>query len=87
MSLSLLPTSHTTQKPPRERLISNNQMDSFCEKDTITRLADLNQTTPPDGFQFKKSNNHAPFYNLVFDKETKLPKILESIKVDSDLHV
>ena len=87
MPSSLLPTSHTTQKSPREKLISNNQMDSFREKDTITRLADLNQTAPPDGFQLKKSNDHVPFYNLVFDKETKLPKILESIKVDSDLHV
>ena len=62
-------------------------MDSFRESDTITSLADLNETTAPDGFQFKKSNDHALFYNLVFDKETKFPKILESIKVGSDLHV
>ena len=47
----------------------------------------MNKTTAPDGVQFKKSNDHALFYNLVFDKETKVPKILESIKVDSDLHV
>ena len=47
----------------------------------------MKKTTPPDGVQFKKSNDHALFYNLVFDKETKFPKILESIKVDSDLHV
>ena len=87
MPSSLLPTSKTTRKPPRERLISNDQMDSFRERDTITSLADLNETTAPDGFQFKKSNDHALFYNLVFDKETKFPKILESIKVDSDLHV
>ena len=85
--LSILPTSKTTQKPPRERLISNDQMDTFCKKHTITSLANLNETTAPDGFQFKKSNNHALFYNLVFDKETKFPKILESIKVDSGLHV
>ena len=62
-------------------------MDTLRERDTITSLADLNETTAPDGFQFKKSNDHALFYNLVFDKETKFPKILESIKVDSDLHV
>ena len=61
-------------------------MDSFRERDTITSLADLNETTT-DSFQFKKSNDHTLFYNLVFDKETKLPKILESIKVDSDLYV
>ena len=87
MLSSLLPTSKTTRKPPRKRLISNDQMDSFRERDTITSLTDLNKTTAPDGFQFGKSNDNALFYNLVFDKETKFPKILESIKVDSDLHV
>ena len=56
--------------PPRERIICNDQMDSFRERDTITTRADLNETTAP-----------AP------DKETKFPKILESIKVDLDLHV
>ena len=62
-------------------------MGSFRERDTITGLADLDETTAPDGFQFKKSNDHVLFYNLVFDKETRFSKILESIKVDSDLHV
>ena len=47
----------------------------------------MNETTALDGFQFKKSNDHALFCNLVFDEETKFPKILESIKVDSVLHV
>ena len=87
MPSSLLTASKTTRKPPRERLISNDQIDTFHEKDTITSLANFNEATTPDGFQFKKSNEHALFYNLVFDKETKVPKILESIKVDPDLHV
>ena len=85
--LSILPTSKTTQKPPRERLISYDQMNTFRKRHTITSLANLNETTAPNGFQFKKSNDHALFYNLVFDKETKFPKILESIKVYSGLHV
>ena len=51
--------------------------------DTIMSLANLNEATTPDGFQFKKYNDHALFYNLIFDKETKkFPKILELIKVD-----
>ena len=55
-------------------------MDTFRKRDTnITSLADLNETTAPDGFQFKNSNDHALFYNLVFDDETKFTKILESI--------
>ena len=73
----LLPTSKTTRKLPRERLIPNVQMD------TITNLANLNETTTPDGFQFKKYSDHALFYNLIFDKETKkFPIILELIKFD-----
>ena len=46
----------------------------------MTSLADLNETTAADGFHFKKSSDHALFYNLVFDEETKFTKILESIK-------
>ena len=45
MLLSLLPTTKTTQKPPRERLTPNDQMDTFRKRDTITSLADLNKTT------------------------------------------
>ena len=82
------PISKTTRKPFRGRLISNDQVNTFGERDTITSLADLNKTTAPDDFQFKKSIGHSLFYNLripntyikyVFDKEAKLPKILESI--------
>ena len=51
MPSSLLPASKTTRKPPRKRLISNDQMDTFSERDTITSLADLNETTTPDGLQ------------------------------------
>ena len=56
MPSSLLPTNKTTRKSPRERLISNYQMDTFPEKDTITSLAELNKTYALHGFQFKKSN-------------------------------
>ena len=87
MPSSLLPSSKITRKPPRERLIPNDQMDTFRERHTIMSLADLNETTAPDRFQFKKSNCHALFHNLVFDEETKFPIILESIKVHSDLHI
>ena len=47
---SLLPTSKTTRKPPRKRLTSNDQMDTFRKRHTITSLGDLNETTAPDGF-------------------------------------
>ena len=73
MPSSLLPTSKTTRKPPRERLISNDQMDTFCERDTITSLVGLYETTAPDGFQFKKSNDHALFLTWYLRKE-KIPQ-------------
>ena len=49
-------------------------MDTFRERDTIMSLAAFNETTTPDDLQFKKSNDHALFYNLIFDEETKFPK-------------
>ena len=77
---SLLPTGQTARKPPRERFISNDQMDTFRERYTITNVPDLNETAAAEGFQFIKSNDYALFYNLVFDEQTKFPKILKSIK-------
>ena len=56
-------------------------MDTFCERDTIMSLPDLNETTAPDGFQFKKSNDHALFYNLAFDEEN-LMKIPQNSRID-----
>ena len=50
MPLLLLPISKTTRNSSRERLIANDQMDTFDERDIITSLADLNETTAPDGF-------------------------------------
>ena len=50
MPLLLLPISKTTRNSPRERLIANDQMDTSDERDIITSLADLNETTAPDGF-------------------------------------
>ena len=87
MPSSLPSTSKNRRKPPRERLTSNDQMDNFRGRNTITSLGNLNETTAPDGFQFKKSSDHALFNNLVFDEEKKFRKIIESIKIDPDLHV
>ena len=46
----LLPISKTIRKPLTERLISNDQMDTFGERDTIMNLVGLNKTTGSDGF-------------------------------------
>ena len=64
-----------------------DEFDCFQKSDTVKTLDDLNERATPAGFQFKRSDDHALFYNLVFDEEVKFLKILQSIKVDSDLHV
>ena len=85
---SMLPTQQTSQKPPKKRSsVIPDELDCFQKSDTVKTLYDLNETTTPAGFQFKRSDDHALFYNVVFDEETKFPKVLQSIKVDSDLHV
>ena len=38
-------------------------------------------------FQLKELDNCVLYFHLIFDDESKLAKILESIRVDDDLHV
>ena len=47
---------------------------------------DLNKSIVPASFQFKELIT-VFYFHLVYDYGTKFPKILESIKVDDDLHV
>ena len=84
----MLPTQQTSQKPPKERSsLIPDELDCFVKSDVVKTLDDLNETITPAGFQFKRSENHALFYNLAFDKEPKFLKIFKPIKFDSDLHV
>ena len=62
-------------------------MQSFCDKDFVEDFEVLNEQHSPDGFKCQKSEDAIVFYNLVFDEETQFPNILETIKVDRDLHV
>ena len=52
----------------------------------IQNIFDLGQHSP-EGFTCGKSNDCLLFYQSEFDEETQFLKLLESIKVDSDLHV
>ena len=62
-------------------------MEAFQEKDVISSLDDINESIAPPGFQFKRSEDNILFFNIVIDEKTQFPSILESIKVDRDLHV
>ena len=88
LSQSMLPTQQTSRKPLKQgSSVIPGELDCFQKSDTLKTLDDLNETTTPGGFQFKKSGDHALFYNLVFDEETQFLNFLQSIKVDSHLHV
>ena len=62
-------------------------MSTSQQHDTIRTFQNLNESIASAGFQFKELNNCELYFHLVSDDETKFPKILESIKVDDDLHV
>ena len=62
-------------------------MSTSQQHDTIRTFQNLNESIASAGFQFKELNNCELYFHLVFDDETKFPKILESIKVDDDLYV
>ena len=62
-------------------------MSAFQQNDVIWNFQDLNKSIAPAGFQFKKLDNCVLYFHLVFNDETKFAKILESMKVDDDLHM
>ena len=68
---SSLPTHQTIRSLPRKRSFPD-ELSAFQQR---------------AGFQFKELYNCVLDFHLVFDKEAKLAKILESIRVDDDLHV
>ena len=68
---SSLPTHQTIRSLPRKRSFPD-ELSAFQQR---------------AGFQFKELDNCVLYFHLVFDKEAKLAKILESIRVDDDLHV
>ena len=83
---SSLPTKQTSRNPPRKRTFQEDELSEFKKKDTIT-FNDLDSSTAPVGFQYNKFDICVLYFNLVYDDESRFPKILESIKIDNDLHV
>ena len=52
----------------------------------IHDVSELEKFTPV-GFECRRVDNSILFYRIVFDEKTQFPSILESIKVDSEVHV
>ena len=68
-----------------QKKIISDKLSTFHE--IIRTFQNLKESIAPEGFQFKELDNSILYFNLDFDQETKYPKILESVKVDHDLHM
>ena len=84
---SILPTTQTFRQPPRKRIFQEDQLDSFRIHDKINSLDDLNQSHSPPGFEFRQFEGCVIFDRLKFDNDSRFPTILESIRIDKELHV
>ena len=81
---SSLPIQQTTSSLPRKRSFPD-ELSTYQQRDVIRTFQDLNESIAPAGFQFKELDN-CIIYPFSFEG-TKFMKILESIKLDDDLHV
>ena len=85
---SMLPTPVIVRKPPKKRSFQEDEMPKFLNEvdPVINSVFDLEQHSPK-GFTCRKLDDCLLFYRLEFDEKTQFPKVLESIKIDKDLHV
>ena len=70
-----------------KRVFQEDQLKTSYETDIVGNFMTIGEQHSPDGFKCRKSNDAIIFYNLVFDEETQFPTVLETIKVDRELHV
>ena len=84
---SVLPTTQKFRHPARKMIFQEDQINHFRIHDKINSLDDLNQSHTPPGFEFRQFEGCVIFYRLKFDNISKFPTILESIRIDKDLHV
>ena len=84
---STLPTPVSKRNPPKKRIIQDDQLSSFRENDIIEDFDILSEKHSPNGFLFQKTEQSVIFYHLVYDEKTEFPHILETIKIDRQLHV
>ena len=85
---SVLPIPESTpRKKPTQRGVYADEINDFNKMDMINSFEDFGEEDAPTGFLTKKDHECIIYYRLEFDTETKFPRIFESIKIDSELHV
>ena len=85
---SLIPTPVVMRKPPKKRVFQEDEMPIFLQEvdPTIKEMTELEKHIPA-GFSCRKTSDYILFYRIEFNEATGFPRICESIKVDSELHV
>ena len=87
---SLIPSSTPVRKPPTNRPYSHPLLDEtpvFQNLDKVNNIDDFTESMAPKDFQLRKVNDdQVIFYRLIIDGSTFSTNI-ESISIDSDLHV
>ena len=73
---STIPTPVIHRKLPKKRDFSIDEMQDFKENGTISSFEEINEKHPPPGFQFRKTDDYALYYNLQFDEKTSFPMFL-----------
>ena len=81
------PTTQTFRQRPRKKIFQEDQLDSFRIHDKINSLGDLNQSHYPPGFEVRQFEGCVIFHRLKFDIVSQVATIIESIRIDKDLHV
>ena len=85
---SLKPTPITIRKPPVTRVFQKDQLVDFTNAYSIPSFDELcAKSFDLEGFSVMKNDQAIVYYNVHFDEETDIPKILECIKVDRDLRI
>ena len=76
------------RKPPTTRNFKEDELPKFLrEVDPFIKSVFELEKHAPEGFTCRRTDDCLLFYRLECDEKTHFPKLLESIKVDKDLHV
>ena len=85
---SCLPTpSPPSRKIPKLRGVYEDEINEFNRLDMIHDFETLGEEHAPPGFQTRKDDDCIVYYHLKFDEKTKFPRVFESIRIDTELHV
>ena len=76
------------RKPPTTRNFKEDELPKFLrEVDPLIKSVFELEKHTPEGFTCRRTDDCLLFYRLECDEKTHFPKLLESIKVEKELHV